>query len=113
MQERKNPSGIVYQHFHKIFVNILPQNSPNFEKFFPGWAIWFGYTTKINSIPGWAKQTSLDTKIEDLKPRLAYPASLESVFLSRKFDLNKRQKVKITSTKFLHFNTAKHKQNFV
>ena len=58
------------------------------------WAIWFGYMPKTNPIAGKAYQTSLDRKIEDLKPGSACPAHTRNDFFSQKFDLNKRQKVK-------------------
>ena len=54
--------------------------------------ICFGYMPKTNQIAGKAYRTSLDSKIEDLKPSLACPEHTRNYFFSRKFDLDKRQK---------------------
>ena len=58
------------------------------------WPICFGYMPKTNPIAGNAYQTSLDSKIEDLKPGSACPAHTRNDFVSQKLDLDKRQKVK-------------------
>ena len=57
--------------------------------------ICFGYMPKTNQIAGKkAYRTSLDSKIEDLKPVSACPKHTINDFISQKFDLDKRQKVK-------------------
>ena len=49
---------------------------------------------KTNQIAAKAYRTSLDSKIEDLKPGSACPAPTKNEKKIRKFDLDRRQKVK-------------------
>ena len=57
-------------------------------------ATWFGYMPKTNQIAAKVYRTSLDRKIEDLKPGSACPAD-KKLFFSQKIDLNKRHNVNI------------------
>ena len=56
--------------------------------------ICFGYMPKTNQIVGKTYQTSLDSRIEDLKPSLACPTPTTNENQIWKFDLDRRQKVK-------------------
>ena len=56
--------------------------------------ICFGYMPKSNQIVGKAYQTTLYSKIEDLKPGSAFPAPTKNEKKTRKFDLDRRQRVK-------------------
>ena len=58
------------------------------------WPICFGYMPKTNQIAGKAYQTSLDSKIEDLKPGSTCPTPTKMRKQIGKFDLYRRQKDK-------------------
>ena len=69
--------------------------------------IYFVYMPKTNQIVEKAYQTSLDSKIEKLKPGSACLAHTRNDFFSKKFGLDKRQKVNIKVKNSLAFKYRK------